>query len=276
MTKEKQTVGHQSVEQILEDMDLFDDDFMSKVFEHNIPATELLVQIILGDDSIRVQSVKAQVTLKGPKVNGRSVRLDIVARDGNGRIFNVEVQRKMAGASPQRARFHSSMIDARLLKQKEDFTSIAETYVIFICEGDRYQKGLPLYHVERTVQELEEPFCDGSHIIYVNGRYKGDDAIGKLIHDMKCKQADEFHYAPIAESVRYFKETEEGKSKMCEKVERYAKEYAKECVDETTAKLVKSLMESMDISFEDAIRALKINEKQAEELKEAILGVESI
>ena len=189
MTEEKQGKyrrNNQTVEQILEDMDLFDDDFMSKVFEHNIPATELLVQIILGDDSIRVQSVKAQVTLKGPKVNGRSVRLDIVARDGNGRIFNVEVQRKMAGASPQRARFHSSMIDARLLKQKEDFTSIAETYVIFICEGDRYQKGLPLYHVERTVQELEEPFCDGSHIIYVNGRYKGDDAIGKLIHDMKC------------------------------------------------------------------------------------------
>jgi hypothetical protein len=283
MTEEKQGKyrrNNQTVEQILEDMDLFDDDFMSKVFEHNIPASELLLQVLLEDDTIRVESVKAQVTLKGVQVNARSIRLDIVAKDGSGRMFNVEVQRKLSGASPQRARFHSSMIDSRLLKEKEDFKEIEDSYVIFICEGDKYRKGLPLYHVERTIQELDEPFRDGSHIIYVNGRYTGDDAIGKLIHDFKCKKADEIHYAPIADSVRYFKETEEGRNRMCEKVERYAeayaKEYAKECLDETTANFVKSLMESMNISFEDAIKALKIDEKQAEELKEAILGVESI
>lgn len=268
MTKEKQTVGHQSVEQILEDMDLFDDDFMSKVFEHNIPATELLLQVLLEDDTIRVESVKAQVTLKGVQVNARSIRLDIVAKDGSGRMFNVEVQRKLSGASPQRARFHSSMIDSRLLKEKEDFKEIEDSYVIFICEGDKYRKGLPLYHVERTIQELDEPFRDGSHIIYVNGRYAGDDAIGKLMHDFKCKKPDEFHYTPIAESVRFFKETEEGRSRMCEKVERYAEQYAEQCVQESTEQYVRALMENMNLSFDEAVEVLKVDKKQIRAMRE--------
>ena len=48
-------------------------------------------------------------------------------------------------------------------------------------------KGLPLYHVERIIQETKERFEDGSHIIYVNGSYKNDDdPVGKLMHDFRC------------------------------------------------------------------------------------------
>lgn len=47
--------------------------------------------------------------------------------------------------------------------------------------------GLPLYHVDRVVQEIGKGFGDGSHIIYVNGTYKNDDEpIGKLMHDFRC------------------------------------------------------------------------------------------
>ena len=35
-----------TVEQIVDDMNLFDDDLMSMVFDGNIPATELLLRII--------------------------------------------------------------------------------------------------------------------------------------------------------------------------------------------------------------------------------------
>ncbi|MBS6255779.1 hypothetical protein [Megasphaera massiliensis] len=31
------------------------------------------------------------------------------------------------------------------------------------------------YHVNRIIEELNRPFEDGSHIIYVNGNYKGHD-----------------------------------------------------------------------------------------------------
>lgn len=42
-------------------------------------------------------------------------------------------------------------------------------------------KGLPLYHIDRYVRETGKLFEDGSHIIYVNGNYKGDDEIGHLM-----------------------------------------------------------------------------------------------
>ena len=70
-------------------------------------------------------------------------------------------------------------------------------------------KGLPLYHVERIIQETKERFEDGSHIIYVNGSYKNDDdPIGKLMHDFRCTSSIDMFYDELKNTVKYFKETE--------------------------------------------------------------------
>ena len=61
---------------------LFDDDFMSKVFEDDIEATEFLLKIILQRDDLEVTESKGQVSIKN--LLGRSVRLDIKARDKTG------------------------------------------------------------------------------------------------------------------------------------------------------------------------------------------------
>ena len=91
---------------------------------------------------------------------------------------------------------------------------LAETYVIFITENDKYKKSLPMYHIERCIMETGEPVNDGAHIIYVNGAYRGDDAVGRLMHDFFCTQADEMNYSVLAERVRQFKESDEGVSSM--------------------------------------------------------------
>ena len=57
MTREKQKQNLRTVEQIIDDMNLFDDDLMSMVFDGNIEATELLLKIILKQDDIQVESV---------------------------------------------------------------------------------------------------------------------------------------------------------------------------------------------------------------------------
>ena len=51
-------------------------------------------------------------------------------------------------------------------------------------------KGLPLYHIDRYVREAGKLFEDGSHIIYVNGNYKGDDEIGHLMQDFHQTDPD--------------------------------------------------------------------------------------
>lgn len=87
------------VEQIVDDMDLFDDDLMSMVFDRNIPATELLLRIILKQGDITVISVVSQRGFQNPIVGGRDIRLDILAKDSTGRYYNIEVQKKPEGGA---------------------------------------------------------------------------------------------------------------------------------------------------------------------------------
>ena len=206
------------LEKVIDDLTLFDDDLMSKVFDGNIEGAELLLKIILERDDIKVKRVKGQVELKSAYAGGRNIRLDIVAVDNHGVRFDVEVQRSTGGSHIKRARYHQSMMDSRLLKKRQDFKTIKDTYVIFICQHDKFNANKPIYHVDKTVRETGEAFEDGAHIIYVNGKYRGKDDFGKLAHDFNCKKADNIYFKPLADGVRHFKETEEGRDAMLSSV----------------------------------------------------------
>lgn len=59
-------------------MTLLDDDLMSKVFDGNIPAAELVLRIVLEDDELEVISVNGQRVFKNPLTGGRDIRLNIL------------------------------------------------------------------------------------------------------------------------------------------------------------------------------------------------------
>lgn len=190
---------------------LIDDAFMRKVFEGHDECVELVLQIVLEKPDLKVISSQVEYTITS--LQGQEIRLDIRAVF-DGKIVNIEIQRADSGAGIRRARRNSSYMDAN----QEDIgvygEELAETYVIFITENDRYKGALPLYHIERCIMETGEPVNDGAHIIYVNGAYRGDDAVGRLMHDFFCTQADEMNYPVLAERVRQFKESDEGVSSM--------------------------------------------------------------
>ena len=56
----------------------------------------------------------------------------------------------------------------------------------------------------------KELFNDEAHIIYVNGKYEGNDPIGDLMHDFHCKKAYDMKNKLLAERARYLKENEKG------------------------------------------------------------------
>ena len=279
----------ESVEQIIDNLTLFDDDLMSMVFDGNLPAAELLLRIILKRDDLQIISVIGQKELENPIVGGRNIRLDILVQDKEGKIFNVEVQRSNKGADERRARFHSSMIDSRMLKAKQDFKELRESYVIFITQNDYFGYGLPIYTVNRYLEELGIVFRDGSHIIYVNGSYRGNDEIGKLMYDFACKDSKDMHYPELAEGVKHFKE-EGGRELMCEAVEAYAAKKAEEAAKKAVEEVKKAAEEAViKTTIEDAIsygiekeRILEkvtqkygISRETAEELYNTYVGLES-
>ena len=190
---------------------LIDDAFMRKVFEGHDDCVELVLQIVLEKPELKVISSQVEYTITS--LQGQEIRLDIRAVF-DGKIVNIEIQRADSGAGIKRARRNSSYMDA----SQEDIgrygEELAETYVIFITENDVFKGSLPMYHIERCIMETGKPANDGAHIIYVNGAYRGDDAVGRLMHDFFCTQAGDMHYSVLAERVRQFKESDEGVSDM--------------------------------------------------------------
>ena len=231
---------------------------MSRVFDKNIEATELLLRIIL-ERKIKVISVNGQEEMKSAAVGGRNITLDVHALDENGEKMDIEVQGNSEGAHIRRARYHSSVLDSRMLKEGQEFKEIKDSYVIFIYKRDKFQEGLPLYHIDRYVRETGKLFEDGSHIIYVNGNYKGDDEIGHLMQDFHQTDPDNMHYKELSQGVRHFKEVEEGRDTMCEAVQEYAKEYASECLKTEKAELVENFMKNMNLTLEQALDAAGIH-----------------
>lgn len=200
---------------------LLDDDFMTKCFEGDPAAIQLVLRIILDKPDLIVTDVRTQVLLKN--LLNRSVFLDVLATDREKRKYNLEIQRDDLGANFPRARFHCSAVDTNLLEKGLRFEHLPETYVIFITERDVIGRGQAVYRVDRYF-DTGEPFPDGSHIVYVNGAYRDDSPIGKLMHDLACPDPNQMHYDVLAERVRFFKENEKGVSAMCKVFEELRQE----------------------------------------------------
>ena len=223
MAKRITRVSAQSQEKHQEDLRrlkgfrLMDDDFLTKCFEGDTACIELVLQIVLDIPDLEVVDVHTQVFVEN--LMNRSVQLDILATDSSGRKINVEIQRSDKGAGRKRARYNSSMMDANLLEKGKDYSELPETWVVFITENDVMGKGQPLYRVERSILETGENFGDGAHILYVNGAYRDNTPLGKLMHDFSCTDPADMYYAVLADRVRFFKESKEGMAIMCKVME---------------------------------------------------------
>ena len=222
MDKEWNEKYNQQDLQRLRGLRLMDDDFMSKCFENNIECTELVLHIVLGRDDLKVEKVETQHLIKN--LQGRSIILDIYATDHMGKQYNIEIQRADRGAGAKRARYHSSLIDANVTEPGDKLENLAETYVIFITERDVMGDGLPIYHINRVVEETGKKFQDKAHITY----------------------------EVLAERVRYFKEDEEGVAAMCKAMEDMRTEAVMDDRKDTACRLLKkggmSLEEVAEIS----------------------------
>ena len=101
-----------------------------------------------------------------------------------------------------------------------DFDELPDIYVIFITEHDYYGRDKAIYRVRRTVEDDNSLYGDGSNILYVNGQYRDDNDIGKLMHDFCCSDPDDMLIPMLAERTRYLKTDEKEVKRMCEQMER--------------------------------------------------------
>lgn len=240
-----------------------DDDFMRCLFKDNIPLVELVLRTITGKQDLVITDCRTQKDMKR-LVGARSICLDAYGTDASGQKYDIEIQRADRGANPHRARYHSSVMDIENLDAGQDFNELPNSYTIFITEKDFYGKGEPIYHVERINLETGEPFGDGEHIFYVNGEYRGDSDLGKLMHDFNCTEAGDMNFGLMVERTRYLKENSKGVEEMCQIMEemRNEAEYRK------TIEIAHTLILMGDLPYEKIAEGTGLSIEVIKELAE--------
>jgi hypothetical protein len=191
------------------------------------------------------------------------LNLDAYGTDASGKKYDLEIQRADKGADPHRARYHSSVMDVENLDAGQEFNELPDTYTIFITEKDFFGKAEPFYLFRWTEVHSKEFLNDGAYILYVNGEYRGDDELGRLMHDFNCNDAADMNYNIMAERTRYLKENQKGVTEMCKAME----EMRNEAERRTVVSAVLKMMKNLKLSAEEAMAALEITTEDQSVIK---------
>lgn len=246
---------HQEDLQRLRGLRPIDDDFMRCMFKDNVPLAEMVLRTITGKKDLVITDCQTQKDMKR-LAGARSICLDAYGTDSKNKKYDLEIQRTDKGAGPYRARYHSSVMDIENLDAGQEFEELPDTYTIFITEKDFYGKGEPLYVIERMNLTIGEEFGDGEHILYVNGAYRGDSDLGRLMHDFNCTDADSMNFVLMSERTKYLKENPKGVQEMCKAME----DMRNEAVERNILQTIRNLMDTLKLSAEEAMTAMKIPE----------------
>ena len=118
------------------------------------------------DNEEKYVEVEVQKFLQlGPQ--NKSIRLDLYFKNSD-TVYNVELQRSNRGNIARRARAYSSLIDANLLDRGMKYGKLIDSYVIFLCTFDPFDRDRYIYKFQSTCEE--EDLCEdnGRYNIYLN------------------------------------------------------------------------------------------------------------
>ena len=134
------------------------------------------------------------------------------------------------------------------------------TYTIFITENDVFGDGKPFHRIERKDLDGDgEPlFDDGEHILYVNGSYRDQSEIGKLMHDFGCWNPDEMNYDLMRQATKFYKEDPKGVEIVCMAFEQTRNEKA--------IRIAVNLIEAGKMSLEEIADACELPLEKVVEL----------
>ena len=202
---------------------LFSDVFMSVALK-DTAACQHVLRILTGIPDLTVRSVRTQYRIS--KLYSHDAVLDILAEDGNGRLFNIELQRSSTVSHARRTRFYSSMIDSEFLQKGKTYDQMPEVYVFYISETDLWKHGKSLYHVRKCLDDSTIPYDDDIHIIYVNAAVHDGSDVAQLMHYFSTADPDDMSQGALSERVRFLKTKEGGYQIMCEISEKWFREGA--------------------------------------------------
>lgn len=212
------------------------------------------------------------------RLDSKSIRLDVYVNDEKGTVYNIEMQTvKSMEELVRRTRYYQALIDIDLLEKGQSYIALNNTYIIFICTfeiftGNRHKYSFRNLCLEDTDIELG----DGTSKIflstkgtlddiskplknfldYVDGHAPADELMKDIDREVVvAKERDEWRreYMTLALEIEREKRKSWNEGKSEGKAEGKA-----EGKTEGKIESIKSLMETMSLTAEQAMKALKI------------------
>ena len=194
---------------------LTSDIFFCKVLEDK-EACQEVIRILLGHPSLVVKDVKTQYSIRN--IENRSVVLDVLAENTDGRMVNIEMQVSEDEDHQKRARYYQASMDMSFLEKGCPYEELPELYLIFITEKDFLCQKTGISYIDRVVRGRGTVTDNGVHEVYANLTYGcEDERIDELLRYMKKSDSDyQTEVFPnVVRKVRYLKEQKEGVEIMC-------------------------------------------------------------
>lgn len=143
-----------------------------KVMETNPDVCKEMLELLLNIKIERIEIPKTEYTIK-TDYDSRGIRLDVYVKDETGRCFDIEIQTSVEKelALAKRTRYYQGLMDVDSVFTGIKYKDLNETYVIFLCLGDAFDFGLPVYTFENVCTENPKvKMNDGTHKIFFNAQ----------------------------------------------------------------------------------------------------------
>lgn len=153
-----------------------------EVLNNNPDIAKRIIEIILDKKIRKIENVEVQKN-ENYSLNSRGVRFDVFVKDDENTHYDVEIQTSRFHELPKRMRYYQSANDSTYIKRGDDFESLPESYIIFLCTKDPFGLGESIYRFKTNC--LEHPqmnYNEGAYKIVLNSQGKRNN-ISKELND---------------------------------------------------------------------------------------------
>ena len=159
-------------------------DFIFKLVFNHKQLAKKLIEKILGISITTLTVMQSEKFVLNGKKDGKAVRLDIFAKDDEGRGYDIEMQSSNDPNDPLplRARYYVSMLDQEAINKGEHYRELKQTFVIFICNFALFGGKRRMYTFNfRCNEDTSIKLNDNSTIVFLCSKGKSNSGVDKDI-----------------------------------------------------------------------------------------------
>ena len=159
----------------------FKDNFLfSKTLELFPDLCKKILELILQLNVKRIDFPEREKVIEA-RTDSKGIRLDVYVHDDLNRSFDIEMQVADSDNISKRMRYYQGLIDADKLKHGQHYSSLTDSYIIFICPFDRFKRGRHIYTFrERCDEDSSLTLNDGAVKIFLSTKGTLNDVSPEL------------------------------------------------------------------------------------------------